>query len=200
MGMRVWEQLNADWKSFIPRHRKTPLYFPVGVAEKMSKMLGMTAHLEFMQQQGIVEIVRLGSNERFWLGDYSVTPVGLDADGSYGFLVESFAPKRRVLICPDETKDWDPPRDLAGVDLAILPMGIMERKDGESEVKGFPTGHPALSQACTYRETLEHCRQIGARRTYLTHIDEPNQYSYDDLKRLEREDLRFAFDTLVVEV
>ena len=46
-------------------------------------------------------------------------------------------------------------------------------------------------------------RQLGARRTVLTHVEEMDGLSYDDLLRLEQrlEGLvRFAYDGLVLEV
>ena len=55
----------------------------------------------------------------------------------------------------------------------------------------------------TFAETLEIVRQLGARRTVLTHVEEMDGLSYDDLLRLEQrlEGLvRFAYDGLVLEV
>jgi phosphoribosyl 1,2-cyclic phosphate phosphodiesterase len=63
-----------------------------------------------------------------------------------------------------------------------------------------------LKFEATFAQTLEMVQQIGARRTLLTHIEEQDELSYDDLlavqATLEEAGLpvEFAYDTLSVDV
>ena len=105
----------------------------------------------------------------------------------------------------DETRGWMPPSSLRGVDLAVLPAGIFEFDPFTGKRRMAPD-HPLLREEATFEQTLECLSALGARRAVLTHIEEPDQLSYDDLLGLqEREDLQalratFAYDGLVVEV
>jgi phosphoribosyl 1,2-cyclic phosphate phosphodiesterase len=98
-----------------------------------------------------------------------------------------------------------PPPQAIGVDLAVIPIGVVEI-DPFTGSRRIPEDHPILSYEATFQETLGIAEKLDAGRLIMTHIEEPDGLTYDDLKRLEeRDDLRrmnvtFAFDTLVVDV
>jgi phosphoribosyl 1,2-cyclic phosphate phosphodiesterase len=121
----------------------------------------------------------------------------------YAFVFESA--QARVLIAPDELFGWDPPADVRGVDLAVIPMGLPEF-DPFTGKRFIPADHPVLRSEATFQQTLDIVRKLDAGRVIMTHIEEPSQLSYDDLIRLEVRlkdegfTITFAYDTLVVEV
>jgi phosphoribosyl 1,2-cyclic phosphate phosphodiesterase len=110
-----------------------------------------------------------------------------------------------VLIAPDELVGWHPPDFTKGVDLAILPMGVVEHDPFSGERK-IPEDHPILKMEATFVETLEMIDAIGATRTVLTHIEEGDGLSYDDLGQLESRlqhdgrAISFAYDGQRIEV
>jgi phosphoribosyl 1,2-cyclic phosphate phosphodiesterase len=111
----------------------------------------------------------------------------------------------RLLVAPDELVGWTPPDGVKGVDLAVLPMGVVQFDPFTGE-RRIPAGHPVLDSEATFEETLDIVRALEARRTLLTHIEEPDGLSYDDLRMLEGRlrdsgvEVGFAYDTLVVDV
>ena len=75
-----------------------------------------------------------------------------------------------------------------------------------SGVRQIHRDHPVLGMEMTFHQTLDVVQALGARHTILTHIEEMEQLSFDDLRGLERKlhqeglDITFAWDTMVVDV
>lgn len=202
MGRRVWE-MNKDWRGWPPDDRRTDIYLPEQVGIDFRKMLGTWDHLSYLEHLGLVRLVELADEESILVGDTSILPFRLTEDYVYAFMFEEAG--KRVLIAPDELNDWSPPDWVRGPDLAVLPMGITEFNPltGERHISGE---HPLLKMEATYEETMEIVEVLDAERVVLTHIEEVDGLSYDDLqelqKRLRGEGLHvtFAFDTLVIDV
>jgi phosphoribosyl 1,2-cyclic phosphate phosphodiesterase len=203
MGRRVWESLNIDMRNWPPSSNATDIYLPQQVAADFQTWLGLAEHFEFMARQGYVRVHELADGESIELDGVRITPFRLAADYVYAFLFEEDG--HRVLIAPDELVGWQPPGFVHGVDLAILPMGVVEYDPFTGERK-IRADHPILRIEATFAETLEMIEAIGATRTILTHIEEGDGLSYDDLGRLEQQlqpesrSLSFAYDGLRVDV
>lgn len=201
MGRRVFE-MNKDWLSLPPQDRQTDIYLPQEVALDFRR-LGIWEHFAFLKRQNLVRIHELSDGEVITLGRTRIRPLRLAARYVYAFLFEEDG--TRALIAPDELVGWDPPDDVQGVELAILPMGIAEF-DPFTGVRRIPAKHPVLRSEATHDQTLAMIRKLNAGRVILTHIEEPFRYSHDDLMRLaatlndEGYNLTFAYDTMVVEV
>ena len=137
------------------------------------------------------------------LASVVIRPFRLAEDYVYGFVLEGDG--KRVLICPDELFGWEPPEDVRGVDLAVIPMGVVEL-DPLSGERRIPAEHPVLKSEATFQQTLDIVRKLGAKLVIMTHIEEPDQLNHDDLQILARQlngqgfSIAFAHDTLVVEV
>lgn len=203
MGRRVWEARNYNRRHLPSQHETTPIYMPAQVSADFRRRLGSWEHFEFLERHGLVRVVELGDGESFSLGDTLISPFRLHEDYVYGFLLKGG--NKRVLICADETIGWQPGAEHRGVDLAVLPMGISEFHPLTGE-RQIPVGHPLLETECTYQETLEILDALEAKRTILTHMEEPDGCSYDDLLELEAElaaggrGVTFAYDTMIVDV
>lgn len=202
MGRRVWEALNQDWRAWPPKHQPTPIYLPQQVGRDFRTTLGSWEHFAFMEGQGLVRLVELADGESVVLGDTRIQPFRLAEDYVYAFLFEGDG--KRVLIAPDELLGWTPPEQVRGVELAVLPMGVAEF-DPLTGDRRILRDHPVLKTEATFTETLRIIEMLGARRVVLTHIEEMDGLTHDDLQELERRLLRegrniaFAFDTLLVE-
>lgn len=203
MGRRVWEALNVDFRHWPPSGNTTDIYLPEQVAADFEQWLGLAEHFAFMSKQGYTRVLTIPNSESIELNGVRITPFPLAEAYVYAFLFEEDG--TRVLIAPDELVGWQPPDFTHGVDLAILPMGVVEHDPLSGERK-IAADHPVLRYEATFAQTLEIVRRIGAERTILTHIEEQDEYSYDDLLAVQAamEDVgvpvEFAYDTMSVDV
>lgn len=201
MGRRVWE-MNKDWRGWPPHDRQSDIYLPQQVAADFRTYLGTGEHFAFLAAQNLVRLIVLQDGESFTLGKTRILPIRLAADYVYAFLLEEEG--KRVLLAPDELVGWDPPQAVRGLDLAVLPMGIPELDPFTGE-RMVHADHPVLKAEATWAQTLEIVRKLEAKRTVLTHIEEPFHLSHDDLQRLaarlhrEGLNIEFAYDTLQIE-
>jgi len=202
MGRRVFE-INKDFREWPAHDRCTPVYIPSRVLKDMKDTLGTWEHLRFIEGEGLIRVVEVSAGGTFELQGYTIRPFALAETYVYAFLIEGDG--KRLLVAPDELVGWDPPEWVRGVDLAVLPMGVVEfdPRTGERQIA---EEHPVLRGEATFRETLAIVRKLGAERVILTHIEEPDRLSFDDLKTLEDTlrgqglDVGFAYDTQVVDV
>lgn len=206
MGRRVWETRNVDLRGLPPQSQRTNIYLPEQVAADFQERLGLQEHFAFLTRQGTVQVIELKDGLAIEFDGVEITPFRLAEDYVYAFLLVS--PSGRALIAPDELLGWSPdqaPLSLEDLDLAILPMGVSEF-DVFTGNRLIHQDHGVLQQEMTFMQTLDVVRDLGARHTILTHIEEMEQLSFDDLRRLERHlhagglNITFAWDTMVVEV
>jgi phosphoribosyl 1,2-cyclic phosphate phosphodiesterase len=156
-----------------------------------------------MEDLGVVRVHVVPDGQRVEIGDIAITPFRLAEAYVYAFLVEG--PGVRVLIAPDELVGWKPPATLAGVDLAILPMGLCELDPFNGE-RRIPADHPVLRTEASFPQTLEVVRALRPRQAVLSHIEELDGLGHDQLaglaERYEAEGLpiRFAHDTMRIDM
>jgi phosphoribosyl 1,2-cyclic phosphate phosphodiesterase len=199
-GRRIWE-MNIDWRHWPRQNNPTDIYLPAQVALDFKQVLGLEENFQYMQERGAVNMHVLPEGKSVQLGSYQITPFPVAEKYVYAFLFEGNG--KRILIAPDELVGWQPPEFVQGVDLVILPMGIVEFDVWTGE-RRIPETHPVLKTEATFRQTLAMLAQMQPKQAIMTHIEEPEELSYDDYVRLEakiQEDgypLRFAYDTMVV--
>ena len=206
MGRRVWETVNADFRGWPPeakRQRVTDVYLPQQVAEDFRAHLGGWEHLAFMESRGWIRVHVVADGERVAVGEADVRPFRVAEDYVYAFEVR--AAGRRLLVAPDELRGWSPPAELRGCDLAVIPMGMCEHHPLTGERRLHPD-HPVLRFEATLPETLEIVDALAAERVVLTHIEELDGLTPDDLTVLEQRlraegrPVTFAWDGLTLDV
>jgi phosphoribosyl 1,2-cyclic phosphate phosphodiesterase len=201
MGRRIWETMYADFRSWPRRTRgQTTVYLPEQVAADSRRYLALWEHLSFMAERGWIEVVELQDGQTVELGGTAIRPFRVAEDYVYAFLFEQDG--RRLLVAPDELNGWDPPPHSRGVDLAVIPMGVCEFDPFTGE-RRIDAEHPILRLEATFVETLGIVAKLEARRVVLSHIEEMDGLSYDDLSRLEREldgVVTFAYDGMLLDV
>lgn len=209
LGIRVWEALNNDFRGCPPKNKTTDVYLPERVARDFRERLGLRELLAFFEKgglsgrDGLVRVTELVDGEDVTLGDTMVRPFPLVEDRVYAFQFENDG--KRLLIAPDEINGWEPPDPLTGADLAVLQVGVFEF-DPLTKERRIPEENPVLRSEATFEETLEIVESLGARRTILTHIEEMDGLSHDDLQELGHrlraggQNVEFAYDTLIVDV
>jgi len=204
-GKRVFE-MNKDWLSLPPQNSTTRVVVTQRVAQTFGQFLGLQAHFDFLATGGLIDLRVVGNDEAFAVGDYTVTPVQLGQDFSFGFDVAGGG--KRLLVVMDELKGWNPGPAVLGAsyDLVYLPLGIVD----VHPVTGRRTvaeHHPILAQENTLAETLEYVRRLPSSRFVLSHVEEPDGISYEVGIELGRQCsqatgkvVEVAYDTLRVEV
>lgn len=203
LGRRVWESLNVDFRNWPPSGGTTDIYLPEQVAADFQQWLGLAEHFEFMTRQGYVRVHEIPDGEQIEIAGVRIAPFRVAEQYVYAFLFEDG--RKRVLIAPDELVGWAPPEFTHGVDLAILPMGIVELDPITGERK-VAADHPVLRMEATFAQTLEMIRMMNPARTILTHIEEQDGYSHDDLLAITAAlwndgcPIEFAYDTMSVDV
>jgi phosphoribosyl 1,2-cyclic phosphate phosphodiesterase len=196
-GRRVWESRNFDFRSWPRRFETTPLYVPERVWADFEANYGLADQFRFMERQGTVKVVQVAGGVPFSIGGYQVSPIPLDAENAHAFLFEGDG--TRVLVAMDETHGWSPP-DLGPLDLAVLPLGVFEHHPytGERLIPEEFCKPPV--KKTRYPQALEMARVLGARRTVLSHVEEMDKLSHDELVRLgEADGWEPAFDGMLIE-
>ncbi|WP_019241182.1 MULTISPECIES: MBL fold metallo-hydrolase [Bacillus] len=203
MGRRVLESLNVDWRNYPPKHTQTNVYLPEQVSKDFNTYLGSKEHLRFFENENYINLHELMDEDMIIINDTRITPFRLAEDYVYAFLLEKN--DKRILIAMDELNNWKPKKDLEGLDLAILPIGIFEYHP-LNEKRLFASDHPILQQECTFLETLDIIKTLKPKKTILTHVDEINGLSFNELLKLEKQlyeeglNIEIAYDTLIADV
>ena len=202
MGRRMWET-NYDWCHYPPQSRCTDLYIPERVAQDFEAYYNVWGHLRYFERSNLVRLHRVPDGESFSIDDTQITPIALADDHVYAFLFEGEG--RRLFVAADELVGWEPPSSLGHLDLAVIPIGIVEVSPLTGE-RYTPANHPVLESEATFEQTLEMVRQMDADRVMMSHIEEPDQMGFDDLQELatklaaEGLNIGFAYDGLVIDV
>ena len=196
-GRRVWESRNFDFRSWPRRAETTPLYVPARVWADFEGHYGLADQFRFMERQGTVRVVVLERDEPFTLGEVDVTPLRLAAENAYAFLFEG--EDARVLVAMDETHGWSPP-PLGTLDLAVVPLGVFEHHPFSGE-RMIPEAFcvPPVSKT-RYGQTLELLAALAPARAILSHVEEMDRLSHDELIALgEADGWEPAFDGMLIE-
>jgi phosphoribosyl 1,2-cyclic phosphate phosphodiesterase len=203
MGRRVLESLNADWCGWPSKPSQTDVYVPEKVAADFRTWLGTWDHLQYFKQQRFIQLYELKDGEKIHKNGVHIRPFRLAEDYVYAF--ELTEGDKRVLIAMDELNGWMPPNELQEVDVAVLPIGLFDVHPLTNE-RLIPADHPVLNMECTFEETVAIIEQLRPKKVVLTHHEEMNGLSHDELqtvaKRLQKDDLavEIAYDTMMVEV
>jgi phosphoribosyl 1,2-cyclic phosphate phosphodiesterase len=184
-GRRMWEARNFDFRSWPPRYETTPVYVPERVWADFETHYGLAEQFRFLERQGTVRIELLSENADLELDGTRISTLPLEAENACAFLFESNG--KRVLIAMDETHRWEPP-DLGPLDLAVLPVGVFEHHPYTGE-RLIPEEFckPPVRKA-RYELTLALLRKLAPRRAVLSHVEEMDRLSHDELLRLGRAD------------
>jgi phosphoribosyl 1,2-cyclic phosphate phosphodiesterase len=205
MGRHIFSTINADYRVWPKGPRGViDVYLPEQLAVDARHNLALWDHLKYLEErEQVIHLHVLPDGEELRIGDTTIRPLRLAQDFVYGFLFEETA--RRLLIVADEIDGWEPPPEARGVDVAVVPMGIAEFHPLTGE-RLIDEEHSVLKIEATFEQTLEIVAGIDAERVLMTHIEESDGLSYDDLLEVEEKvgdrgiNLTFAYDTMTVEV
>ena len=203
MGRRVWEAVGRHdfrrWPPDLSTRRRTDVYLPEQVAADFRER-GIREHFDFLEERGWVRVRELADGDTVELGGVTIRPFRLYEDYVYAFELADGA--KRLLVAMDELHGWEPPPELRGADLVVMPSGLHEHDPFTGE-RRIHEDHPVLGHEATFVQTLGMVDALEARRVVLTHVEEIDGLGHDDLARLAAEvgrSITFAYDTMTVEV
>jgi phosphoribosyl 1,2-cyclic phosphate phosphodiesterase len=201
MGRRIWEIVNMDWDNYPAKNQCTPLYLPRRVSEDFTHTLGSGNHLEYLEHMGVIKIHTIEAWDSVTVDSVKITIIPLNLDYSFGFLFDYGT--KRALIVMDEISGWEPPDDLSGLDVAVIPTGLFEINPYTGE-RYITNGHPILKAETMFSECLSIMKKLDPGRGYMTHNE--GFLTIGDQTRLRDEiragglNLDFAYDTQIVEI
>ncbi|WP_436950887.1 MBL fold metallo-hydrolase [Staphylococcus shinii] len=203
MGLRIWETLNYDFINKIPQSKMSKLYITKQQKADFKKYLGHWDHLNYLSEIGVIEKEVLENNSTINIKDVSIEWVQLAEEIAFGFYI--IANTQRVLIIPDEIKNYKPSQKVKEVDVAILPFD-------SNEVN--PVTHERILEAgildglgeTRFDESVALARKINAKHTYFTHIEATESLNKPQLMMLEQQlkqsglDATIAYDGLIIQI
>jgi len=156
-----------------------------------------------LSEIGVIEKEVLENNSTINIKDVSIEWVQLAEEIAFGFYI--IANTQRILIIPDEIKNYKPSQKVKEVDVAILPFG-------SNEVN--PVTHERILEAgildglgeTRFDESVALAREINAKHTYFTHIEATESLNKSQLMMLEQQlkqsglDATIAYDGLIIQI
>ena len=182
-GRRVFET-NFDYAGGFKNNACTPIYLPSGVARDFRTMPFLREPFEYMEKQGIVELVELAEGETVHFEGCHITPVQLALPNMYAFLIET-SEGSRTILAPDELYQWQPPDHLHSADVAILQIGLFEF-DPFTGDRRLPEGFLERLGEMNFDMTIDLVKQLRAKRVIISHLEEPEGMSYPRYQELEQ--------------
>jgi len=204
-GKRIFE-MNKDWTNYPARNKATDVVLTEKIAETFSENLGLKSHFDFFAYTGLIHLKVIRNSEVYEINGYSVTPVQLGQDYSFGYEIAGAG--KRILIIMDELKFWIPDKRISDVlyDLVYLPLGIVDVNPITKE-RNIDPNNPVLEDEQTLLETLEYTKILNGKQFILGHVEEPDGITYEMGERLGTycsgitgKEIRIAHDTLECEI
>jgi phosphoribosyl 1,2-cyclic phosphate phosphodiesterase len=183
-GRRVFEA-NLDFVGGFLNNKCTAVYLPAGVAKDFRSIPGLGESFDYLEKRGVILLVELQEGQSVEFPTCRVTPIQLAAPGMYAFLIEAKSSNKRALIAPDEVYGWNPPPHVQEVDLAILQNGLFEFEPFSGK-RRLPEGHLEEIHEMNFEYVLQLIEKIRAKQTILSHLEEPEDMSFLDYKKLEQ--------------
>lgn len=199
-GLRALE-LNMNWLEWRP-DAVTAVHILPGMKTTFQQHQDIWNRLAYLEGKGLVTLIEHEALNDIKVGPVTISALPLPFEGGYGYLFSHEA--GRCVVCLDEVKNWIPPRGIEGVELAILPLGIVERHPLTKEAR-MARSNPLRECELSWEEALAIGEKIRAKKTIYTHLSEPDNISVEefkvigfDLSRKYNRSIEFGHDTQIV--
>jgi phosphoribosyl 1,2-cyclic phosphate phosphodiesterase len=208
MGMRIIERMNTFWLGKLVKGeepaKKVKFCAPERVMDDLRAIKNKYgSYLGFYEKMGLIETIRLECERPFKIGRFEIVPfeVVTDYSGmSTVFLIKEN--KTRVIYAPCDVKPFPVSDQLQNPDLLIVgnffPDGPLR------EGIKIPEDNVLRRELFSFKEILKLVKELGAKKTVLTHIEEEWGKSYDDYRKIEGRceayNIKFAYDGMRIKV
>ena len=202
MGRRIWERKRNCFT--FSCEKPTSVFIPEVALEDFKHRLALLDHLRYLESSGLIEISVVKDRQPFDFGGNTITPVAMCEKGVSGFLVRDS--RIDTLVIMDEHIGWVPDEACRGVDLAVLPMGLLF-DDPWTGKRLVPAEHPNRGREASFLDTLELIQVLKPKRAVLIHIEEPARLVPQSAERLGRKitddlgiQVEFSYDQMTIEL
>ena len=204
-GKRLFE-MNKDWIGFPPKNKKTKVYLTEKILETFVQYLGLKNDFDFLKKSGLIDLKIIGNNEAIQIEEYRIIPIQLNQDYSFGYEIENL--DKKILVIMDELKNWKPTNEILNskYDLVYLPIGIVDVNPITNK-RNIVENHSILKDEQTMNETMEYVKMLSSKIFILSHIEEPDEISYEMGLQLGEyfslitgKKVEVAYDTQIIEI
>jgi phosphoribosyl 1,2-cyclic phosphate phosphodiesterase len=203
MGRRVWES-NMDWHNPMRQPPAIPIFLPENTIESLKTMGSTYKDLEYYQSNDLVTINHMPNFIPQSFGSVNITSFPMAEDYVASFMLED--DDKKLLFITDEHIHWEPSSEHRFQDCVIMPMGISEFKFGTNE-RLIPKDSEILKHEATFDFTIDILKFLKPKRAVLSHIEEPDQVSYKQLKEAEPRlsdslgfPMEFSYDQMMIDI
>lgn len=204
-GKRIFE-MNKDWMGLPPKNKQTNVFLPKKIDETFSTYLGLKGHFDHFVHSEIINMNVIENDEKIIINDYHVNPVQLQQDYSFGY--EIIGNGKKILVIMDELKFWIPNDKILNTkyDCIYLPIGIVD-VNPITNFRSIIKNHPILDCEQTLLETIEYVNKLSSNIFILSHIEEPDNISYEMgckigeyCSNVTGKNVKVAYDTQIIEI
>ncbi|PHK50240.1 MBL fold metallo-hydrolase [Staphylococcus edaphicus] len=184
MGIRIWETLNYDFINKVPQSKTSKIFLTEQQKSDFKKYFGHWEHLNYLCELGVIEKEIIANNGQIQIGEATIEWIQLAEEIAFGFYISTST--QRILIIPDEIKDFKPIDKLKNVDIAILPFGSNEVNPVTKE-RIHEAGMLEALNETRFEESVGIAREINATHTYFTHIEATESLNKSQIRILEQQ-------------
>jgi phosphoribosyl 1,2-cyclic phosphate phosphodiesterase len=198
-GLRVIEQITLDFCTWRGRtDKQISLQLPRALIDRFYSIKTVYGPwLEFLEKSGFVECSVF--EDTLMLGDLGVTAIRVPESDPPVFIYVFVQKGFKIVYAPCDIKPFPEYRpEVQNSDLLLIQPGIFET--GLANNYRYPEEHISRTTLYTFDETLALGRQLNAGRIVFVHLEEYWNRSFSDYRTMEKENLRFAYDGMTLDV
>jgi phosphoribosyl 1,2-cyclic phosphate phosphodiesterase len=202
LGLRIVEKMYRFWLgTFVRGDKQLKKVKICALTKVMTDLYNVYGtFLNYYMRLGLIEKISLENATPYQIRDYSITPFEVLGSNviSTVFLIEHG--NRKVVYAPCDVKPF--PQDLRLRKPDLLILGEVFPEGPLKEGITIPEDNPLRRGLFSMEEALKLAKNLEAKKTVFTHIEEEWGKSYDDYKVIEglygRGNIAFAYDGMKI--
>ena len=198
-GLRVVEQITLDFRSWRAYPEKQiRLLLPEQLGERIKEIRSQYSPLvDFYEQSGFIKLMLF--QRVVQINNVRITAVPVERDYQVAFVYIFEKSGRKVVYAPCDCKPFPEYRkEVQRPDLLVIQPGIF--KDNLKHHFKYPVDHISRTTLYTFEQTLDLAARVEARKVLFLHLEEYWNRSYDDYCALESDSIKFAYDSMQINV
>jgi len=197
-GMRIVERMYKFWLDMFVRGNDPRNKVKVCALDKVMEDLKSMGYrggsfFRYYEKSGLIETTELANGTPFKIGSFMITPFEVQTTYNISTVFLLQENQKRVVYAPCDVKPFPQNSKLKNLDLLII--GSFHLEGPLKEGITIPPDNPLRVELFSPKEIQELAKELNAKETLVTHIEEEWGKTYDEYKRLENEcTLKFAYD------
>lgn len=203
-GMRIVERMYKFWLDMFVRGkdpRNKVKICALGKVMEDLKSMGYRggAFFRYYEKSGLIETIELVNGKPFKIGSFMVTPFEVQTTYNISTVFLLQENHKRAVYAPCDVKPFPESPELESLDLLII--GSFHLEGPLKEGITIPPNNPLRVELFSPEEIQELAKELNAKRTLVTHIEEEWGKTYDEYKQLESKyNVKFAHDGMRIKI